>query len=343
MNKNKSALKILLIEDNAGDLILIQDYLEEYFKSTHQSLAGNFATAETILKEKVNYFDIILLDLSLPDLDGMPLIEAMLLLAPDIPLIILTGYTDIPFSILTLNHGASDYLLKDELTPFSLYKSIIHNIERKKHVKDLEKSQKKYSELFQLSPQPLIIYNTDNLSIINVNKTACQLYGYSFEEFVALSILDIRPKEEADFLLQEFDRIMSSDLVSETYTGIFQHQKKTGEVFIVEVYSNQASHLEKNIRVSLINDVSEKIKYTEKIEDQNKRLKNIAWIQSHVVRAPLSRIMGLIDLMTNVEIESDEDERKFILENINNSAQELDEIIKDITAKATKFNTQNPL
>lgn len=68
------------------------------------------------------------------------------------------------------------------------------------------------------------------------------------------------------------------------------------------------------------------------IEEQNKKLREIAWIQSHVVRAPLSRIMGLIDLLNNHE-NSDIEEQRTILNYILVSAEELDEIIKGITDK----------
>jgi hypothetical protein len=93
---------------------------------------------------------------------------------------------------------------------------------------------------------------------------------------------------------------------SKTYNGITT-KKETGEV--LEVYSNQGFTFENHSGISDQWRIWKSVKYTEKIEDQKTRSWNIAWIQSHV-ELPLFRIMGLIDLMTNVEIESDEDERK---------------------------------
>jgi PAS domain S-box-containing protein len=340
MNQDTSSHKILIIEDNPGDQLLIQDYLDEYFKSYNLDAATSFSKAKEILGNKNNYFDIILLDLSLPDLDGMALLDAMVPLASGIPLVILTGYTDISFSISTLGRGASDYLLKDELTAFSLYKSIIHNIERKKYILEIETSQKKYSDLFQLSPQPLIIYDIDTLSILDVNKASCTLYGYSMDEFLSLSLLDIRPKEGHSYLRYEVKKVINSDTSSQSYIGLFVHKKKNGDEFTVEVYSNPASHGSKKIRISLIIDVSEKTKYIEEIEDQNERLKDIAWTQSHVVRAPLARIMGLIDLISNTEVEVDEKEQNYIFKGVIDSANELDKIIMDISQKATSVSNE---
>lgn len=331
---HKSPYKILIIEDNPGDLFLIQDYLDEYFTSHNQKVANTFSRAKEILQNHDSHFDIILLDLSLPDLDGMDLVNSIIPLASNIPLVILTGYTDIPFSILTLGQGATDYLLKDELTPFSLYKSIVHNIERKKYLKAIEKSQRKYRDLFQFTPQPIITYDANDLAILDVNEATCKLYGYTTQEFLNLSLLDIRPENEGPYLGQEIKNAMNSSDSPKTYTGIFKHKKKNGEVFTVEVYSNPASLDEKNIRISLINDISERLKYVNEIELQNKKLKEIAWIQSHVVRAPMARIMGLIHLLSHKDLELSDEEQAYSFNGIIDSANELDTIILEITQKA---------
>ncbi len=75
-----------------------------------------------------------------------------------------------------------------------------------------------------------------------------------------------------------------------------------------------------------------------KIKIQNEQLKEIAWIQSHVVRAPLARIMGLIDLLNTQEKHSNEKNDALILEYLSSSAKELDTIIKDIITKSDNIN-----
>lgn len=80
-------------------------------------------------------------------------------------------------------------------------------------------------------------------------------------------------------------------------------------------------------------DVTERLHYIKAIEKQNKNLMEISWLQSHVVRAPLARIMGLIPLIKDIK-ESDKEKKK-TLEYILISAHELDEVIKEITNKST--------
>jgi light-regulated signal transduction histidine kinase (bacteriophytochrome) len=70
------------------------------------------------------------------------------------------------------------------------------------------------------------------------------------------------------------------------------------------------------------------------LESQNQQLKEIAWIQSHKVRAPLSRLIGLVHLLQR-DVLSKEEQKQY-LNHINNSAVELDEIIKEITYKTIR-------
>lgn len=89
--------------------------------------------------------------------------------------------------------------------------------------------------------------------------------------------------------------------------------------------------------IGSMQDITELKNYVQTIEENNKRLKEIAWTQSHVVRAPLARIMGLIDLLQNYD---DIEDVNLLLSNISSSARELDGIIRKINSK-TEAATQN--
>ena len=82
------------------------------------------------------------------------------------------------------------------------------------------------------------------------------------------------------------------------------------------------------------NDITERMNHIEAIEEQNTKLKEIAWIQSHLVRAPVARILGLIELLKN---EKEKDNEVELLNYIYDSTEELDVLIKDIIYKTEKF------
>jgi signal transduction histidine kinase len=139
---NKNHFSILIIEDNPGDYDLIEEFLFEQIETPAILHAINFKEAKNILLNRFK-IDIILLDLSLPDKAGIELVNEIMMISLNIPVIVLTGYADVSFGAESLSRGICDYILKDELSPLMLYKSIIYSIERKKITSSLEASEKR--------------------------------------------------------------------------------------------------------------------------------------------------------------------------------------------------------
>ncbi len=147
MPKNQKNYHILIIEDNHGDYVLVEDFLKEHIPAPEIVNAKTFKEAKLLLIDKSNSYDVILLDLGLPDGNGEALIAEIIALLPECPVIILTGFADLDFSIRSLSLGIADYLLKDDINSTSLYKSILYSIERKKSIIALKESETRYSNL----------------------------------------------------------------------------------------------------------------------------------------------------------------------------------------------------
>ena len=310
---------------------MVEDYLIEEIAHPELTHAKDFKQAKEYLTNTTTHYDIILLDLSLPDKSGELLITETLAIANNTPIVVLTGFSDLNFAIKSLSIGISDYLIKENINPTALYKSIVYNIERFKFVHTIQESEKKYSELFHLSPIPMWVYDLETLAFLDVNSAAIDHYGYSFEEFLAMTIADIRPKEDLPKLQVALKE--SKNTKNYKFKDHFRHIKKNGDLILVEIRSNYIDFKGAKAELILATDITEQVRYIEEIEDQNKRLKEIAWVQSHVVRAPLARIMALIDLLKDVELT--ENEREDMHNNIIISAHEMDDIIKDITLKTS--------
>jgi len=328
MIKDNRTYKIAVVEDNLGDFILLQDYLEEtviaptiYHFNCYKDFYKFYETDSNF-----NEVDIVLLDLSLPDKNGEVLVKDVLKITPNIPVVALTGFSDICFAVRTLSLGVFDYLLKDDLTTTMLYKSIIYNIERNKNLVQLKESEHRYSDLFQLSPQPMFVYNKENLFILDVNKAAINHYGYSKEEFLQLTIENITSIE----CINELKIKTEDDTIKNQV--LCKHKKKNGEIITVDVRSNEINFKNQKAIVILANDITENLKHIEAVEFQNQVLKEIAWTQSHVVRSPLARLMGLVEILSNEN--NSESEKKEMLGYLSKSAQELDGIITDIINKS---------
>lgn len=314
---------ILIIEDNAGDLALIEDFLFEEIEVPHIRHCFNFEAAREVLLN--NTFDIVLLDLTLPDKTGEELIRNILDLIGSSPLIVLTGYTDINFSVKSLSMGVADYLLKDDLTPTALYKSILYSIERKKKIIELQNSERHSSNLFNFSPLPMWVMDIETMRFLDVNQATVNHYGFSYAEFSVMTLKDIRPPEEIPHLLNSLAKAGANP--EEIAREVYIHKKKSGELITVKIQVSPIQYKGRNANLVIATDITEQLKHVKAIEEQNKRLKEISWIQSHIIRAPLCRIMGLVPLIDDPTVT----DKQQVLDYILSSAYELDDVIKKIT------------
>lgn len=324
-------MDILVIEDNQGDFILIEEYLKQEITELTIEHAKTFRSAKEIIQ--YSKFDVILLDLTLPDASGEELINETLELAGNAVLIVLTGYSNKNFSIKTLGMGVSDYLLKDELGPSQLFKSIAYSIERKKVNTELKNSEEKYRNLFISSPTPMWVYDPESFYFLDVNAAACRHYGYTREEFLSMTILNIRPIQDS----LKVERIVTSNKISKAfYEGLFEHVKKNGELIYVNIQSNAIVFSEKDARIVIATDVTEKIKIQQERENlifelfqNNEDLRQFSYITSHNLRGPIAQLLGLTSLFDSY-ITADPTLTK-ILSGIKQAARSFDETIRDLS------------
>jgi signal transduction histidine kinase len=123
--------RILLVEDNPGDARLIRETLREAesfpFELAH---ADRLASAEERLAAEA--FDVVLLDLSLPDAHGLETVRRTLAAAPEAPIVVLTGLDDETLAVTAVQAGAQDYLVKGRLDGTLLARAIRYAVERKR-------------------------------------------------------------------------------------------------------------------------------------------------------------------------------------------------------------------
>lgn len=135
---DKEFIKALLIEDNAGDAFLVRDMLanEEAVKIDLKHVSSLTAGIGRI---REGGFDIILLDLGLPESHGLDTLKLLLPEAGHLPVIVLTGLSDQDIGAQAVYNGAQDYLIKGDVSSGLLVRSILYAIERKKMENEKEK------------------------------------------------------------------------------------------------------------------------------------------------------------------------------------------------------------
>ena len=134
-------LCVLYVDDNPGDFLLVRDYLREagFSKPPEVHRAVSLQEARELLTSPggPNVFDIILLDLSLPDSAGQDTLSQIKELAPELPVMILSGNEDWDLAYNLVVSGAQDFLPKDELNAALLSRSILYAIQRNRARLDL--------------------------------------------------------------------------------------------------------------------------------------------------------------------------------------------------------------
>jgi diguanylate cyclase (GGDEF)-like protein/PAS domain S-box-containing protein len=124
------AQEVLLIEDNPGDVRLLREMFSQHDAySTELMHVESMSDAEALLSQRG--VDIILLDLGLPDVEGLDAVRRAHGAAPRVPLVVLTGMDDESLALQALQQGAQDYLVKGQIEPRPLLRALRHAIERK--------------------------------------------------------------------------------------------------------------------------------------------------------------------------------------------------------------------
>lgn len=234
MKPDYNQYRVLIVEDNPGDQLLVEEYLGEHLHKASIFKANTYKSFRQIYFNEHGNFNIILLDLSLPDISRENLVEEARKITQTCPVIILTGYGDMDFAVKALSFGVSDYLVKDTINALVLYKSILYAIERHRFVQSLKESEKRYMDLFQLSPAPLWVFDQTTLGFLDVNESAIRHYGYSHDEFLSLTLSQLW----ADDSLDAFIAALNAGPGPRTLPDTYKHRKSNGEEIFVELSIN---------------------------------------------------------------------------------------------------------
>lgn len=189
---SESLTRILLIEDNPGDAKLI----EEFLNGKKRTIAGverfdlvhEVKLADGLKRLAEQDFDIILLDLNLPDSKGMDTFAKVHVEVPDTPTVVLIGMDDEALAVQALQVGAQDYLVKGMLDLGLLARAVHYAIERQRATQDLREyaqklwaSESRFRKIIESSSDGMIILTSD-LRILFLNPAAEKLLDLRQEQ-----------------------------------------------------------------------------------------------------------------------------------------------------------------
>jgi len=191
---NLDAIRVLLVEDNPGDARLFTELVRDAGAGQWKLVqAGRLSDALDRLHHEP--FDVMLLDLSLPDADGLDTLIRAHAEAPKIPIVVLTGLDDEALAVRAVRAGAQDYLVKGRVDGDLLVRSIRYASERGRTIEALERREEHYRSLIENSMDLISILNLDG-TIRYVSPSHERMLGYPLDELVGRNVLSFIHAED---------------------------------------------------------------------------------------------------------------------------------------------------
>ena len=312
------SLNVLLVEDNSDYAEMVINILKTNLNQPvkvlwEQRLADGMARLDQ------TQIDVILLDMSLPDSTGIETLQKTVVKAPDLPIVIITGYADEKQDLKALHEGAQDYLIKGQNEVTLLPKAICYAIERKRVHTALMESDDRFRQLIEKSTDPIAIIDSQNI-IRFVNPAMTQLFGRQQEELLG-SLFGFPLPLDGD----------SSEI------EIVNHQGKT---IIAEMRTVSIQWEKEPVFLASLRDITDHKRMLVELE-QNRRqdllMKDVFLSKvSHELRSPLSVIhqfttILLDEISGGINLEQ-RDNLEIILRNVEELRNMIDDLLQ-ITRK----------
>jgi PAS domain S-box-containing protein len=234
--------QILIVEDDRSFADLVQFQLSTIGFDLADVIA--VASIEESIEVKTELEpDVILLDLNILDSNGVSTYDAINELFPEASVIVLSGMDDESVALEIVSKGGQDYLLKSDVNPQILDRSIKYGLLRRSLRLQLAQSEKRYKDVFNKSPMPMVQLSGDEYIITMANKATEELYKVSEEELIGRSIYSFNKNQENQFKEDSIRR--------------FTHFDNEGNEIIVDIILNRLEGNDKEYIALVVNKTEE--------------------------------------------------------------------------------------
>ena len=259
-------IRILHLEDNPADALLVRDsFAEQGLAVEVKDVSSREEFLQAVQEEQ---WDLVLSDFRLPGFNGLDALKIVREKYPLLPFILLSGNIGEQAAIESLKAGATDYILKSnrERLVSAVRRALTEAAERKRLLdteENLRRSEKQYRFLFQSNPHPMLIFDLGDLRILEVNEAAIQHYGYSREEFLAMTLTSLRVAGRG-----QSSRPPTWDAQSKSL--IWRHQHKNGNTMEMEIIWSPLTFEGRLAALTMATDVTARRRAAHRNEQFNK-------------------------------------------------------------------------
>lgn len=330
-------MRVLIVEDNPTQSNLLRISLQR--RGLQVDCATTLDQACTRLKDAG--VDVTLLDLSLPDSNGIETFYRVRSIAPAVPTVVFTGLDDQDIAIEALKNGAQDYLIKGLAGDDSVVRCLRYAIERNKVELALRKSEKRLRVILENSYDAFI--SMDSLwRIKDWNVQAEKTFGWTRDQMLGRSLAIIVPhhlRKQYSRDVEEYFRGSDDKILRMTNEIIATH--RDNREFPIEIGIFRIKEDLDYTYCAFVRDITERKQFYEVLErtvqertaelvQSNEELRQFAKIASHDLQEPLRAVQGFANLLqesTNGKL--DQDSQEFI-EYILDGTQRMQQLIQSV-------------
>jgi len=251
------ALKIFTVEDDVVDRKQLERLLSKSARPTFEIKHTEYLRNALELLDEYD-FDIVLLDLNLPDSSGLDTLVKVIEKHPCIATIVITALESKELGLKAVAKGAQDYLVKGEFNIQTLSKSIYYAAERKKAELAMRESEARYRLLFESATEAIFIVKGEQL--IDYNPSTLRIFGCSKEKIVGQPLLQFSPESQPDGRDSTKKIRAKINLALENKPQLFEWRCKryNGTLFDAEISLNLLELPEETLLQAMVRDITER-------------------------------------------------------------------------------------
>jgi two-component system cell cycle sensor histidine kinase/response regulator CckA len=267
---NRIRSRILLLEEDRLDArASLAELSRAGFELDSEIVSTPLEFAERL---RTQQYDLILADYRLPDWTALDALTWLRSSGYKTPFILVTDTLGEDLAVECIKSGASDYVLKQKLDrlPHACRRAMEEATlreERNRAQNQLKDSELQYKLLFEASPSPMWVFDQETLAFLAVNEAAVRHYGFSRQEFLVMTIRDIRSEEDIPDLLAAISR--TGQGLSKT--EVRRHRKKNGTAVYMEITSHTIPFLGKPAALVLAQDISDLYENLKKLRQSEEK------------------------------------------------------------------------
>ena len=290
-------MSVLLIEDDPDDVLLVKESLAEISLGKIK-LEYTGRLSRGLIELSSHHYDVVLLDLNLPDSRGLETLKTVIKSYPKIPVVVLSGLADDVTTLEAVRRGAQDYLVKGEISGPMLVRVLHYAIERKQAEAVLRESEARYRALVETTPNGITLTDLDG-KLLLCNQQTASLYGYeNREDMLGMNVFDlVLPADRRLAEVNAQKTLNEGRVINAEYTLV----RKDGSRFPAEISAallRDASGASAGF-IIITRDTTEQFRALEAEKRLIKLREEFIASVSNDLRNPLFSLMGYVDLLRN--------------------------------------------